>query len=143
MKWCIWPSLRLAEDHHWIEEGSATYMSRSRGLGAGDLTPEKVWGDLVDGCRRVCRPREIAASISRRHGVEPTGVERFFACWPTSRFETHRKSQGLEDALRAVLAAGGQIETEWPLTKHCGSVTMDRRSSADRVYEKMKRRVSG
>ena len=39
----------VAEEHHWIEEGSATYIEPVARARAGDLTPEKVWGDLVDG----------------------------------------------------------------------------------------------
>ena len=39
----------VPEEHHWIEEGSATYIEPIARARAGDLTPEKVWGDLVDG----------------------------------------------------------------------------------------------
>src|SRR5664279_5681921 len=37
----------FAEENHWIEEGSATYVEPMARARAGDLTPEKVWGDLV------------------------------------------------------------------------------------------------
>ena len=39
----------VPEEHHWIEEGSATYVEPIARARTGDLSPEKVWGDLVDG----------------------------------------------------------------------------------------------
>lgn len=39
----------VAERHHWIEEGLATYVESVARAHAGDLTPETAWGDLVDG----------------------------------------------------------------------------------------------
>src|ERR1051325_1774226 len=39
----------VPEQHHWIEEGSATYIEPIARARAGDLSPKKVWGDLVDG----------------------------------------------------------------------------------------------
>src|ERR1044072_9285493 len=37
----------VPDQHHWIEEGSATYVEPIARARAGDLTPEKVWGDLI------------------------------------------------------------------------------------------------
>jgi hypothetical protein len=40
------PSMR--RDHHWIEEGLATYVEPIARARAGNLTPEKIWGDMVE-----------------------------------------------------------------------------------------------
>jgi hypothetical protein len=39
----------VPQNHHWIEEGLATYVepiARARG---GNLTAEKIWVDMVEG----------------------------------------------------------------------------------------------
>ena len=86
-----------AEEHHWIEEGSATYVEPIARARTGDLTRKKSVGDLIEGSHKDCRERAIAASISRRHGAEPIGVGRSFVCWPISKFasalETRRASR--------------------------------------------------
>src|SRR6266550_3759490 len=108
----------VAEDHHWIEEGSATYVEPIARARAGNLTPEKVWGDLVDGL-----PKGEPEAGDRGLDYTPTWGRTY---WGGALFclladiEIRKRTgnrQGLEDALRAVLAAGGTIETEWPLTK--------------------------
>ena len=38
----------VAESHHWIEEGLATYVEPVARARAGDLLPQKVWGDMFD-----------------------------------------------------------------------------------------------
>ena len=40
---------RVAKQHHWIEEGLATYIEPWARLGIGQLTEETVWKDLVEG----------------------------------------------------------------------------------------------
>ena len=108
----------VAEAHHWIEEGSATYVEPIARARAGNLTPEKVWGDLVDGL-----PKGEPEAGDRGLDYTPTWGRTY---WGGALFclladiEIRKRTgnrQGLEDALRAVLAAGGTIETEWPLTK--------------------------
>ena len=37
----------VEESHHWIEEGSAVYIEPIARAQIGELTPERVWGDMV------------------------------------------------------------------------------------------------
>jgi hypothetical protein len=108
----------VAETHHWIEEGSATYVEPIARARAGDLTPERIWGDLVDGL-----PKGLPAAGDRGLDFTPTWGRTYWGgalfCLQADidiRKRTGNR-KGLEDALRAVLAAGGTIEAEWPLTK--------------------------
>ncbi len=39
----------VAEKHHWIEEGLATYVEPVARARVGQLTPEKIWEDMVEG----------------------------------------------------------------------------------------------
>jgi hypothetical protein len=108
----------VPEAHHWIEEGSATYIEPIARARAGDLTPEKVWGDLVDGL-----PKGEPEAGDQGLDFTPTWGRTY---WGGALFcmladiEIRKRTdnrKGLEDALRAVVNAGGTIEVEWPLAK--------------------------
>src|ERR1700740_1987142 len=103
----------VAEAHHWIEEGLATYIEPIARARAGDLTPEKVWGDLMDGL-----PNGLAGPGAPGVGCTPTWGRTY---WGGALFclladiEIRKRTgnrKGLEDALRAIVNAGGTIETE-------------------------------
>ena len=130
----------VAEAHHWIEEGSATYVEPVARARAGDLTPEKVWGDLVDGL-----PQGLPGPADRGLDFTPTWGRTY---WGGALFclladiEIRKRTgnrKGLEDALRAILAAGGTVETEWPLAKalHIGDDATGVPVLSE-LYEKMK-----
>ena len=108
----------VAEEHHWIEEGSATYIEPIARARAGDLTPEKVWGDLVDGL-----PKGLPEAGDHGLDFTPTWGRTY---WGGALFclladiEIRKRTgneKGLEDALRAILKAGGTIESDWPLAR--------------------------
>ena len=108
----------VAEAHHWIEEGSATYIEPIARARAGNLTAEKVWGDLVDGL-----PQGEPEAGDKGLDFTPTWGRTY---WGGALFctladiEIRKRTgnrKGLEDALRAVLDAGGTIEVEWTLAK--------------------------
>jgi len=108
----------VPERHHWIEEGSATYIEPIARARVGDLTPEKVWGDLVDGI-----PKGLPQGDDRGLDLTPTWGRTY---WGGALFclladiEIRKRTEnkkGLEHALRAILVAGGTIESDWPLTR--------------------------
>ena len=108
----------VAERHHWIEEGSATYVEPVARARAGDLTPEKVWGDLVDGL-----PQGLPVGGDRGLDFTPTWGRTY---WGGALFclladiEIRKRTanqKGLEHALRAILQEGGTIESEWDLAR--------------------------
>lgn len=108
----------VPEEHHWIEEGSATYVEPIARARAGDLTPEKVWGDLIDGL-----PKGLPQAGDRGLDFTPTWGRTY---WGGALFclladiEIRKRTgnkKGLEDALRAILKAGGTIESDWPLVR--------------------------
>ena len=47
----------LADEHHWMEEGLATYVEPIARAQAGELSAQTVWGDLVEGLPKGL-PRE-------------------------------------------------------------------------------------
>jgi hypothetical protein len=108
----------VAEQHHWIEEGSATYIEPIARARAGDLTPEKIWGDLVDGLPKgLPQPGDHGLDLTPTWGRTYWGGALFcFLADIEIRKRTANK-KGLEDALRAILNAGGTIESDWPLER--------------------------
>ena len=108
----------VPEEHHWIEEGSATYVEPIARARAGDLTPEKVWGDLVDGLPQgLPRPGDRGLDFTPTWGRTYWGGALFCLLADIEIRKRTRNKKGLEDALRAVLKAGGTIESDWPLTR--------------------------
>jgi len=104
------------EKHHWIEEGLATYVEPIARIHAGHLTAEEMWSDLI-----VHMPYGLPESDDR--GLDGTrawgrtywgGAIFCLLAAVEIRRET-KNSKGLEDALRAILAAGGDIRHDWNL----------------------------
>lgn len=106
------------ENHHWIEEGIATYVEPIVRAEAGQLSVEKVWGDLVRGL-----PHGLPQAGDRGLDYTPTWGRTY---WGGALFclladiEIRKRTQnrfGLQDALRAINAAGGSIEESWELRR--------------------------
>jgi hypothetical protein len=108
----------VADEHHWIEEGIATYVEPVARAQVGDLSPEIVWRELVDGL-----PKGLPAPGDR--GLDKTHTwGRTY--WGGALFclmadvEIHRRTNnryGLQDALRGIVRAGGDMEHDWPLAR--------------------------
>jgi hypothetical protein len=108
----------VPEEHHWIEEGSATYIEPIARARAGDLTPEKIWGDLVDGLPKgLPRPGDRGLDFTPTWGRTYWGGALFCLLADIEIRKRTRNKKGLEDALRAILKAGGTIESDWPIAR--------------------------
>jgi hypothetical protein len=104
------------EPHLWLAEGIAVYVEPIARVEAGDLTAKKIWGDMV---------RDMKQGLPRRgdHGLDctPTWGRTY---WGGAMFclladiDIRRKTGnrvGLQQALRGILAVGGNHEEEWPI----------------------------
>lgn len=108
----------VSEDHHWIEEGIATYVEPIARAQIGDLPPEKVWRDLMDGL-----PKGLPAAGDRGLDYTHTWGRTY---WGGALFclladdQIHRRTNnryGLQDALRGIVRAGGNMSQDWPLSR--------------------------
>jgi hypothetical protein len=108
----------VEEEHHWLEEGLATYVEPIARVRAGELTAKQVWGDMVEGM-----PEGEPAPGDRGIDHTPTWGRTY---WGGAMFclladveirKVTRNKMGLENALRGIVAAGGTIDTEWGLAK--------------------------
>lgn len=105
-------------EHHWMEEGSATYIEPIARAAVGNLSVAQVWGDMVRDM-----PQGLPASgdegLDRTHTWARTywGGALFCLLGDVGiRRQSHNR-KGLVDALRAVNRAGGNIESDWPLDR--------------------------
>ena len=101
----------MPDAQNWIQEGIATYVEPIARAQTGQLSAEKVWGDLVAGL-----PHGLPKKGDRGLDHTPTWGRTY---WGGALFcllvdiEIRQRTQnrkGLQDALRAIAAAGGNIE---------------------------------
>ena len=108
----------LAQRHDWLSEGLAVYVESIARLQAGDLSEEFVWRGFVRGME---------------HGVPRTGDKGldFTPTWGRTYWggaiyclladlDIRKRTGGtktLQDALRGVLAVGGNFESFWTIRK--------------------------
>jgi hypothetical protein len=108
----------LNDDQHWMEEGQATYIEPIARVMTGELEARQVWRDMVRDMPKG-EPEQGDKGVDNTHTWGRTYWGGALFCLVADvaiRRETdNRKS--LQDALRAVVAAGGTIEHDWPLEK--------------------------
>jgi hypothetical protein len=108
----------LAERHHWLEEGIATYVEPIARARIGGLTRQRVWRDLIDGL-----PQGQPESGDRGLDGTPTWGRTYWGgaifCLRADVLIRQRTGNrfGLEDSLRAILAAGGTIDRDWTIDR--------------------------
>ena len=108
----------VEERHHWIEEGSATYVEPIARVQSGWLTAEKIWNDMVRDMPQGL-PQSGDQGLDNMHTWGRTyWGGAIFCLLADIEIRKHSKNaRGLQDALRAINAAGGSIETDWPLER--------------------------
>jgi len=108
----------LPNAQHWMEEGIATYVEPIARVQTGQLAPERIWGDMWVGMRNG-EPRAGDRGLDRTHTWGRTYWGGALFCLIADidiRKQTDNK-RGLEDALRAIVAAGGTIDKDWPVER--------------------------
>ena len=108
----------MTEKHHWIEEGISVYVEPVARVQAGQLSAERMWHDVV-------RDMPQGEPESGDEGLDhtPTWGRTY---WGGAMFclladvrireQTHNR-KGLQDALRGILAAGGNITQDWDIER--------------------------
>ena len=103
---------------HWLEEGIATYVEPIARAQQGQVSTEQVWADMLHGM-----PKGLPVAGDRGLDHTPTWGRTY---WGGALFclladvEIRRRTgnrAGLREALRGVIAAGGNIEQTWTVTK--------------------------
>jgi hypothetical protein len=108
----------VAEEHHWIEEGIATYVEPLARLEAGEIGIAKVWGDLIEGLQfGLPAPGDQGLDHTHSWGRTYWGGAMFCLLADVTIRRQTQDRYGLRDALRAIVNAGGNMQSSWPLTR--------------------------
>src|ERR1700720_4594296 len=108
----------VADEHHWIEEGISTYVEPIARIRASHMKEEQMWTDLIRDMPKGL-PQAGDQGLDRTHtwGRTYWGGALFCTLADVRIRQRTSNRYGLQDALRAILAAGGNMETSWPLER--------------------------
>jgi predicted metalloprotease with PDZ domain len=110
------PSVR--DNHHWLEEGIATYVEPIARVRAKQLDVSEMWYEVVrDLPQGLPEPGDKGLDHTHTWGRTYWGGALFCLL---ADVEIHRQTgnkKGLDDALRGILEAGGNIAQDWELQK--------------------------
>ena len=130
----------VERNHHWMEEGLSVYVEPIARIRAGHWTARQMWMDLVRDLRKGL-PEEGDKGLDDTHTWGRTYWGGALFCF-LADVEIRRQAnnqKGLEDALRGILNAGGDIREDWTLEDALKAG--DRAAGVDvlvKQYEKMK-----
>lgn len=106
----------LPDESHWLEEGLATYVEPIARVQKGQLTAEQAWEGMVQGMPNG-EPGPGDQGLNQTHtwGRTYWGGAIFCLVADIRIREATQNRNGLQDALRAIVAARATIDTEWPV----------------------------
>jgi hypothetical protein len=130
----------VEDDHHWMEEGTATYIEPIARVRAKHMDAHAMWFELVRDLHQGL-PQSGDQGLDNTHTWGRTYWGGALFCF-LADVEIHKQTnnkKGLDDALRGILDAGGDIRHDWPLLK---ALEMGDKATGVSVlvplYEKMK-----
>ena len=106
----------MAENHHWIEEGISTYVEPVARVQAGQLSATKMWHDVVRDMPQG-EPQDGDRGLDHTPSWGRTYWGGAMFCLVADvriREQTHNR-KGLQDALRGIVKAGGNITADWEI----------------------------
>jgi hypothetical protein len=107
-----------SDDHHWMEEGMATYIEPIARAQIGRMTPERVWGDFVrDMPQGLPQAGDQGLDRTPTWGRTYWGGAIFWLLADVGIREATHNQKGLQDAMRAILDAGGNITEDWTVER--------------------------
>ncbi len=109
---------RAGDNQHWSEEGQATYIEPIARAQIGDLSVDYLWQETIAGVPKgLPDDGDQGLDHTATWGRTYWGGCLFYLVADVEiREQTHNR-HGLQDALRAVVAAGGNVTTAWTLEK--------------------------
>ena len=111
----------MADEHHWIEEGIATYVEPIGRAQDGQISVESVWQQLVEGLPNgEPEPGDRGLDHTHTWGRTYWGGALYCLMADVGIRQATENRLGLEDALRGIVAAGGTMEHEWTIERALG-----------------------
>lgn len=108
----------VPDEHHWMEEGIATYVEPIARVQAGQLNAGKIWADMVQGMPQG-EPQPGDAGLDHTHTWGRTYWGGALFCLNADvriRVATQNRA-GLQQALRGIMRAGGTIDKDWSIAE--------------------------
>jgi hypothetical protein len=105
----------VSDEHHWIEEGLATYIEPIARAQARQLPPDRVWAEMIESMPQG-QPGTGDRGLDHTHtwGRTYWGGALFALVADVKIRESTHSRLGLQDALKAILDHGS-ILTSWPI----------------------------
>ena len=130
----------MAYQYNWLSEGLAVYVEPIARVQAGLLTPEAIWADMVrDMPKGLPRSGDLGLDNTPTWGRTYWGGAIFCLLCDLGIRQRTGNRFGLQDAMRGVLAAGGNHEVEWPIERIL--MTADAAAGVDvmtKLYERLR-----
>jgi hypothetical protein len=130
----------MAAEHHWIEEGIATYVEPIGRVQDGQIAVESVWQQLVEGLPKG-EPAPGDGGLDHTHtwGRTYWGGALFCLMADLGIRRATQNRMGLQDALRGIVAAGGTMEQSWTIERAFATGNKATHTTVlTDLYEKMK-----
>jgi hypothetical protein len=129
----------MAERYGWLSEGLAVYIEPVARVQAGDLTPKEIWLAMMrDMPKGLPQPGDQGLDNTDTWGRKYWGGAMFCLLADIEIRKRSGNKFGLQDAMRGVLAAGGNVEQDWPIERILA--TADRAVGSDvltRLHDQM------
>jgi hypothetical protein len=108
----------LVGDERWVAEGMATYVEPVARVQAGNLTAKEFWCQLVENLPRgLPGPGDKGLNGSRSIRRTYWGGALFYLLADIDIRKQTRNRKGLQDALVAIMRAGGDIDSDWEVER--------------------------
>jgi hypothetical protein len=108
----------IREPHLWLAEGIATYVEPIARVQAGQLAPEKIWGDMMRDMKKgLPEPTDRGLDRTPTWGRTYWGGAMFCLMADIEIRKRTGNKMGLQQALRGIVDAGGTIEQDWPIER--------------------------
>jgi hypothetical protein len=108
----------LPDSQHWLEEGIATYVEPIARVQAGQLTTQRIWGDMMAGMAHgEPDPGDLGLDRTHTWGRTYWGGALFCLVADVEIRKRTGNQRGLQDALRGIVDAGGTIDKDWPIER--------------------------
>jgi hypothetical protein len=105
----------VEDEHHWIEEGLATYVEPIARAQAGQILPDRVWAEMIESMPQG-QPQAGDRGLDHTHtwGRTYWGGALFALVADVKIRQCTHNRMGLQDALKAILKQGS-ILSSWPI----------------------------
>ncbi len=108
----------LPRTQHWFEEGLATYLEPLLRARRGVITPEEVWNSFLEYLPNgLPKPGDQGLDHTQSWGATYWGGALFCLMADVQIRERTGNRKSLDDALRAIVAAGGNYGARWDIQK--------------------------